>query len=406
MTASTSLPRIPDRDAIPAQLLLICFALLVVNLAMLPAMYLSHAWIFDAEGRGIPTDFVNVWSAGRLALDGHPAQAWDWEIQKQVQVAMLGQTYVGHFAWHYPPPFLLIAKFLAQFSYGVALPLWAGLSLIPYLIMIRATLGRPFGWLLAAGFPVVLANVLVGQNGFLTAALIGGTLVLLPARPILAGICLGLLSYKPQYGVLFPLVLIVTAQWRAFISAGVTAVVLAAISWIAFGTESWQAFVHWMPMWSQSVFTEGNATWFKMQSVFGLVRFLGGSEHIAWICQWTMSGTVVVAVVALWHSNARYALKAAALATGTLLLTPYLFLYDMMVLAIPVTLLIRLGLDEGFARYELAGLGIAAALLVAFPLFSAPIALGSTLIVAVLIMRRAGAFWRGLPTPSWTVARA
>ena len=55
---------------------------------------------------------------------------------------------------------------------------------------------------------MILRNGLVGQNGFLTAALIDGTLYLMPVRPILAGICLGLLSYKPQYGLLFPLVLI------------------------------------------------------------------------------------------------------------------------------------------------------------------------------------------------------
>ena len=48
-------------------------------------------------------------------------------------------------------------------------------------------------------------NALVGQNGFLTAALIGGTLYLIPIRPVLAGICLGLLTYKPQYGLLFPM---------------------------------------------------------------------------------------------------------------------------------------------------------------------------------------------------------
>ena len=76
-----------------------------------------------------------------------------------------------------------------------------------------------FGWMLALAVPMVLNNALVGQNGFLTAALIGGTLYLMPVRPILAGICLGLLSYKPQYGLLFPLVLIAASQWTVFFSA-------------------------------------------------------------------------------------------------------------------------------------------------------------------------------------------
>ena len=179
----------------------------------------AHWWIFDEHGLGIPTDFVNVWSAGRLVLDGHPALAYDWDIQKQVQVAVLGQSYDGNFAWHYPPPFLFVAALLAHFPYAVAFIGWAAVSLVPYLAVMRAIVGRPFGLLLALAFPVVLTNTLVGQNGFLTASLIGGTLYLMPTRPVLSGICLGLLSYKPQYGLLFPLVLIAASQWTVFFTA-------------------------------------------------------------------------------------------------------------------------------------------------------------------------------------------
>ncbi len=93
---------------------------------------------------------------------------------------------------------------LARFSYPVAFIGWVSISLLPYLAVMRAIVGRAFGLVLAIAFPVVLNNTLVGQNGFLTAALIGGTLYLMPVRPVLAGICLGLLSYKPQYGLLFP----------------------------------------------------------------------------------------------------------------------------------------------------------------------------------------------------------
>jgi arabinofuranan 3-O-arabinosyltransferase len=397
MTVATPAPGIRDHAAIPAPLLNAVFVLSVVNAAFFLALFFSHAWIFDAQGLGIPTDFVNVWSAGKLAIEGRPALAWDWDIQKQLQVAVLGQSYVGNFAWHYPPPFLFVAAFLAQFPYAPAFIGWVLVSSVPYLAMMRAIVGRPFGLLLAAAFPVVLANTMVGQNGFITAALIGGTLYLLPTQPILSGICLGLLSYKPQYGLLFPLVLIAASQWTVFLTAGVVGLTMAAVSWLAFGTESWQAFFHWMPMFSQAFFTEGRATWFKLQSVFGLVRSSGGSEQLAWALQWAMTSTVAVVTVLLWRSRARYSLKAAALATGTLLMTPYLFLYDMMVLAIPVALLVRIGLADGFQKYELLALGCAALLPLSFPFFEAPIGLGSTLIVAALIARRVPAFRRKSP---------
>src|SRR6185437_12573748 len=392
MTVVVSAPRTGDHTAVPASLLNACFVLLVVNVSAFLAFCVSHSWIHNAQGLGIPTDFVNVWSAGKLALEGHPAQAWDWDVQKNIQIAVLGQTYVGNFAWHYPPPFLFIAALLARLPYTVAFVGWAAVSLVPYLAMTRAVVGRPFGWLLAAAFPVVLANTMVGQNGFLTAALIGGTLYLLPTRPILSGICLGLLSYKPQYGLLFPLALIAASQWTVFITAGVVTAAIAAASWLAFGIGSWQAFFHWMPMFSEAFFTEGRATWFKLQSVFGLTRAFGGSEQLAWALQAAMTGTVVVATVLLWRSKARYSLKAAGLATGTLLITPYLFLYDMMVLAIPIAWLVRIGLADGFRKYELPALGFAALLLVIFPLFETPIGLGTTLIVAALIACRLPAF--------------
>ncbi len=220
---------------------------------------------------------------------------------------------------------------------------------------------------------MVFSNTLVGQNGFLTAALIGGTLYLLPVRPVLAGICLGLLSYKPQYGLLFPLVLIAAAQWRVFFGAGVTVVALAFVSWLAFGTESWQAFFHWMPMFSQAFLTEGKAPWWKLQSIFSLVRYFGGTEQLAWAFQWVLTASVAVVLVLMWRSRVPYTLKAAALAVGTLLITPYLFMYDMMVLAIPVAFLVRIGLRQGFRAYELPALGCAALLIVGFIFSGVPL---------------------------------
>jgi len=408
MATPTSAPTAAsERSAIPPALLIVCFVLCVINASLLQTGYSAHWWILDEKGLGIPTDFVNVWSAGRLVLDGHPAQAYDWDIQKQVQVAVLGQSYDGNFAWHYPPPFLFVAAVLAHFPYAVAYVGWAAASLVPYLAVMRAIVGRSFGLLLALAFPVVFTNALVGQNGFLTASLIGGTLYLMPTRPVLSGICLGLLSYKPQYGLLFPLVLIAVSQWKVFFTAGSVAILMASLSWLAFGSESWQAFFHWMPMFSQAFLTEGRAPWGKMQSIFALVRYFGGTEQLAWVFQWLMSGAVAVLLALMWRSRViSYPLKAASLAAGALLITPYLFLYDLMVLAIPVAFLVRIGLDQGFARGELPALALVAVLLMIFPLLGAPTGFGATLIVSALIARRVGPWWRGEPAPVLAVAEA
>ena len=396
----------PDHRAIPPGLFNACFVLFTINVVYFPIAWFSHWWIYDPNGLGIPTDFVNVWAAGKLVLDGTPALAYDWDIQKQVEVALLGQDFTGYFAWHYPPPFLFVAAFLAQFPYAVAFAGWMAISIVPYLAVFRAIVGRPFGLMLAIAFPMVFSNTLVGQNGFLTAALIGGTLYLLPVRPVLAGICLGLLSYKPQYGLLFPLVLVAAGQWRTFVSAGATVAALAGASWLAFGTEAWKAFFHWMPMFSQAFLSEGKATWWKLQSLYSMVRFLGGPESFAWAVHWVFTAAVATVLVLMWRSRVPYTLKAAALASGTLLVTPYLFMYDMMVLAIPVAFLVRLGLRGGFRPYELPALGLALALIVSFIFTGFPVGLGATLIVASLVLRRAGPWWRREPEQALAPAGA
>jgi len=388
MAASPSvIEPVPSR--VPPALFNACFVLCVLNATFFAAIWLSGNWIHDKAGLGIPTDFVNVWAAGRLVLEGHPALAYDWDIQRQIELAVLKQDFPGYFAWHYPPPFLFVAAFLAQFPYSVAFAGWVVASLMPYLAVMRAIVGRAgFGVILAIGCPMVLSNGIAGQNGFLTAALIGGTLYLLPTRKILSGICLGLLTYKPQYGFLFPIVLIAATEWRVFFSAAVTAIALAFVSWLAFGTESWFAFFHWMPRFSQDFLVMGKVPWWKMQSLFSMVRYLGGSEQLAWACHWILTAAVVATLVAMWRSRLRYSLKAAALATGALLSTPYLFMYDMMVLAIPVAWLIRIGLSRGFRAYELPALAAAATLALVYVFTGIPLGLSATLIVAALIGAR------------------
>jgi hypothetical protein len=88
-----------------------------------------------------------------------------------------------------------------------------------------------------------------------------------------------------------------------------------------------------------------------------------------------------------------YTLKAAALAAGTRLATPCLAMYNMVVLAIPIAFLVRIGLKTGFRGYELPALG-GALILIACYLTATPTGLGATLIVSILILGRAGSWWR------------
>ncbi len=293
-------------------------------------------------------------------------------LHREVEVAVAGRDFASYYGWHYPPTFLFVAAPLATLPYLAAWAVWLAITLPAYVAAVRAIIGERIGIVLALGFPGVLWNISVGQNGFLTAALIGGTLICLERRPLLAGICLGLLTYKPQFGLLFPLVLLADRRWRVLIAASVTAAALAAASVAAFGLESWHAFFEWMPVTSNAVFAEGRAGLQKLQSLLGVVRWLGGSMTAAWVAQAVLIAGAIVALAWLWRQRVRYEIKAAALAVAAMLATPYLYIYDFPVLAIPLAFLMRMGLRDGFLPYELPGIALACGLILAFPFLAIP----------------------------------
>jgi arabinofuranan 3-O-arabinosyltransferase len=388
--ATCEISRPPRADAkLPRPLELLAFALVVAHAVYLSAAYLHGIWIVAPDGSGVQSDFVNVWAAGRLVLEGHPASAYDAPTHKLVEEAAVGHPFPGYFGWPYPPPFLFVAAGLALLSFAIAYAVWIFGTFPIYLAAIRAIIGDRTGYLLAAAFPAVLGNFIVGQNGFLTAGLFGGALILLERRPLLAGILIGLLSYKPHLGFLFPIALAAGGYWRAFAAATATAVLMAVATWLAFGTETWTAFFANIGHTERAFLSEGAADLGKMQSVFGLIRTLGGSEALAWCTQAAVAVAATIGVAAVWRSRADYEIKAAALGTASMLATPYLFIYDLVVLAVPLAFLFRLGRARGFLPQEMAGIGVACLLILIFPFVKVPVGFAAIVVVAAQVARRA-----------------
>ena len=380
------------RGAQPPAARMIALAGLMLALGYL--IVLGGAWrdgqfLTDVQGRPIANDFVNVYAAGRLTLDGTPATAYDWPAHKAAEVHAVGHDFANYYGWHYPPTFLFVAAALAALPYLVAAIVFLAGTLAACAAALGNILGGRAGVFLALGFPATLWNITAGQNGFLTAALIGGTLGLLERRPALAGVCLGLLSYKPHFGLLFPLVLIADRRWLALAVAALVAVALAAASWLVFGAASWEAFAQGIPLTGRVVLGEGGAEFARLQSLFGLTRTLGGSENLAWSVQAAVTVALAAGLIALWHGRAAFELKAAALVAGALIATPYLYIYDFVVLAVAVAFLLRLALRQGLAATENLGLLAAGSLLLIYPYARTQAGLAAALIVLALVGRRA-----------------
>ena len=149
----------------------------------------------------------------------------------------------------------------------------------------RTRLPMPLWLLVALAFPAVLINVGHGQNGFLTAALLGAALVQLDRRPIVAGILFGLLAYKPQFGLMIPIALLAGGRWRCFAAAAAAVALLALATTIAFGPHVWQAFFDSTRFTRVVALEQGNTGWYKIQSVFAWARMWGASSRWRMRCR-------------------------------------------------------------------------------------------------------------------------
>lgn len=323
------------------------------------AVVAMFAWIaladglIDLQGKPLGSDFSNVYAAGKLTLEGTPEAAFDPARQHAAERDVFDGRDVPFYGWHYPPMFLFAAAALAMLPYGWALLVWMAFTLPLYLAAMRAIVPRPETTMLALAFPAVFVNLIHGQNGFLTAALLAGALLLMDRRPIVAGLLIGLLAYKPQFGVLIPLVLLATGRWQVIAAASVTVLATAGASYAVFGLESWMAFAESTGFTRSVVLEAGGTGWEKIQSAFSAVRMWGGDVGTAYAVQILIAVVVAVSLVWLWRSPAAFALKAAGLAVGSLMATPYVLDYDMVVLAVAIAFFAAHGLKHGFGPYQI-----------------------------------------------------
>lgn len=334
------------------------FALLFAG-ALLSTIYLvsglASAWRIEGPGltgAGLPLgrDFIAFWSASSLALAGAPAAVFDLAKLHAAESAAVGAP-VAITAWHYPPTFLLAVLPLAAMPYISALVLWLVAPLMALWFVLRRLFDTP---LLAAAlllFPAVALCLVSGQNGVMTAALIAGALLALDARPVLAGILFGLLTYKPHLAALVFPALAFGRYWRTLYAALATGTAMVVLSLIVFGAQPWLAFFGNLDLLARIV-DGGSVPWTRMPTVYAAARVLGLDATVARLLQTAATAAVVMALCAIWHRRAPLAWRGSALAIALPLATPYAFDYDLVVLVLPLAWLFGDALREKASPIE------------------------------------------------------
>jgi arabinofuranan 3-O-arabinosyltransferase len=347
------------------------YAVAAVYAAFLVSVYCAGSWILDKRGVPIYTDFACAWIAAFEAIRGQAALLYDPAKFIEMQANFVGTTDAIYPNWPYPPTFLLILAPFAVLRYWHAFVAWDILTLSSCVLVVYSIARQRAAIALVLASPFTVWNVLAGQNGFLTASLLGASLLFLERRPVLGGVFIGCLTCKPQFGVLFPVALLAAGQWRAMAIAVITAALLAGAAAAAFGTGAWAAFPRELVAQAGlNLLADADSNWGTLQTTYGLVRSLQGGAALAWLAQGAVTAGTAAIVWVVWRSPIRYPLKAATLSAGALIATPYAFAYDLAALAIPVAFLARdqvaCGLLKGEQAITVALFGAALTVLIIF----------------------------------------
>jgi hypothetical protein len=364
-----------------------------MNLISFAGLLITSSGGVDYFGHLIGTDFLSFWTASEMLHIGGNVYDTAAHIatQRHLHVDPNGYT-----AFFYPPVFLVYCYPLAFLGYFQSLAAWLLVTGAGFFVAVRAWLGH-LRWYVAAAFSPVLLTITHGQTSFLSAALIGGGTWLVPRFPTVAGALFGFAIFKPQFGLLIPLILLLTKEWRALIAAAITALLLMAFTTFVFGADIW---ADWLALSrpATEAMENGAIGFAKMQSFFAGAMLIGLPLRVAYALQFLVDILVVAALVKMcWRK--RFSLEiGSAMILGALLTTPFVLDYDLLFLAFPLAFIAT---RPEFLSWEkillLAGFVL--------PVFARPVATHLNVPLApfvllglfVLLVRRSGAFadWAG-----------
>ena len=320
---------------IAAAVFFVVLQIAFLSMAGLPPI--DKPWADDTNF-AIGRDFLNTWMGGRSMFSGGPAAWFDARTYAAALRDMLGPTYPETY-WSYPPHIVLFVWPLGLMPYLFAYIAWCVIGIALYLYACSSALPRERLLFLAVA-PGVAVCVFFGQNGFYTAALLIGGLLALERRPVLAGVLFGILTIKPQLGLLLPIILLLERRWLTIASAAATVAVLFVATAMLFGWDVWLDY--WHKIVPQQMWLTENARGLMfslVSSLFFAGRLLHLPLSVAWAIQYAGSAFAVAAVVWTYWRRRDPALSLSLFVTATFLFTPYILNYDMVMFGFVVALL-------------------------------------------------------------------
>lgn len=315
---------------------LLCIMSICLFAPILKRIYWPAGGGIDVTGHQIGRDFINFWAAPQIAFGTSPTSLFDLALYNEQIRTLFGADIPFHM-WSYPPVVLLATWGFAQLSYGVALATWVlgSFAIFARIAVSAIPAGSAAVALLALALsPAALINAVGGQNGFFTGALMLGALLSLDRRPILAGVLVGLLTCKPQLGLVLPFILIALGAWRTIAAATLTALAVYGASVAVLGLDFWQSYIGYTATHQAGVVYEPANFWssMMMSPMAGLMA-LGAGAHLAGVMQIAVAVVVIAIAVHAVRGSADPLLRMLVIVSATPLVPHQVFNYDLPMLA-------------------------------------------------------------------------
>jgi hypothetical protein len=378
-------------NALPKKLLLLFAAVLALQAGVNLSRYLSEL----PPGGRFGGDFISFWGAAHRARLGDIAAIYNPGAWRSA--LSIGTPH--HIFWFVYPPFALLGLWpLGRMTYNEAVAWWSLAPLPFYFALVwmlakRSGLGGQadagnlesrilaFAVLGAFALPFLGANLLTGQTGTWIAVFLLGAACFWRDRPILAGICIGLMAVKPQLGLLVPFALAAAGQWRTFAAAAATIAALVAAATLWLGAAIWNDYVQILELFGGLM---GRGYWGIRKLALGpyvSVQGVGAPAPAAALLQAAISlAALAVIVRVFWRADmgpadgqaddGRLDLRLGLLAAGALISTPYSLSYDTPMLVLAVLPLLARAWRRGWDGMELVSVALLLTLPYAQPLLT------------------------------------
>ncbi len=334
-----------------ATLLVAAGGLLAINLSVYAHAIVTADNLVTHYGPVVGGDYVVFRLAALSAGAPDMSALYDAEApQTQLKAMFPGG---GDFLlfWAYPPTFSLLLWPLAAPPYLASFGLWVGAGLCALFICLRTIQPKGLPLFLAMASPAVFQGVITGQTGLFTGAFMATAAGFAANRPMLAGLAAGLLTVKPQLGILLPIAFIAGGCWRAFFAAAITAIALALATLVAFGEAPWFAFVHALIEQGGRMGEDGFPL-HKLVSFFGAASVLGAPPAVASAAQALATCLLAACVAIVWRRIEAPDLRIAVLCAAAPLATPYAYYYEFAIVVPAIVAIARRAVDTGWLSGE------------------------------------------------------